>query len=130
MAINIYCEFIYIILDYHSILEKKEKQFEICIPILIIILGSVDLGKAVIASDDKAIKSATGALVKRFIAGIVIFLLPSIVTAVFNMLSGWNAIKSDATNCASCISNPSGSCKGWANDVDAKTSNGTSLGTN
>src|SRR5574344_1799694 len=35
MAINIYCEFIYIILDYHSILEKKEKQFEICIPILI-----------------------------------------------------------------------------------------------
>ena len=103
---------------------------KICIPILIIILGSVDLGKAVIASDDKAIKSATGALVKRFVAGIVIFLLPSIVTAVFNMLSGWNAIKSDATNCASCISNPSGSCKGWANDVDAKTSNGTSLGTN
>jgi surface polysaccharide O-acyltransferase-like enzyme len=79
---------------------------KIAVPILIIILGSWDLGKAVVASDDKAIKTATNSLVKRFVAGIVIFLLPTIVTAVFNLLQGWQDTKSDATVCFQCISNP------------------------
>src|SRR5574344_2969083 len=35
MIIKIYCEFLYVILDYHSILEKKEKLFEIFLPFLI-----------------------------------------------------------------------------------------------
>lgn len=41
---------------------------QIGIPIILIIMGSIDLGKAVLSSDDKEIKAATGKLVKRAIA--------------------------------------------------------------
>lgn len=90
---------------------------KIAVPILIIILGSWDLGKAVVQSDDKAIKTATNSLIKRFVAGIVIFLLPTIVTAIFNLLQGWQDTKSDATVCFQCISNPG---NGSACDTAAK----------
>ena len=46
----------------------------------------VDLGKAVIASDDKAISKAVGQLVRRFIAAVVLFFVPTIVSAIFNAL--------------------------------------------
>ena len=37
------------------------------IPIVLIILGTIDLGKAVIASDEKEVKAAQSRLIKRFI---------------------------------------------------------------
>ena len=38
---------------------------QIGIPIILIIMGSIDLGKAVLSSDDKEIKGATGRLIKH-----------------------------------------------------------------
>lgn len=77
--------------------------FKIVIPVLIIILGSIDLGKAVVASDDKAIKSATGILVKRIIMGVVIFFIPTIVRALFNLFTGGQASIEDAAVCINCV---------------------------
>lgn len=59
--------------------------FQIVIPIIIILFGMIDLGKAVIASKDDEIKKAQGMLIKRIIYGVVIFLLVFLVTAVFNI---------------------------------------------
>lgn len=56
------------------------------IPILLIIMGSIDLGKAVLASDDKEIKGATGKLMKRAIAAVAVFFIPMIVNLIIGMV--------------------------------------------
>ena len=48
--------------------------FQIGIPIVLIIYGTIDLGKAVIASDEKEIKAAQSRLIKRFIYAAMVFL--------------------------------------------------------
>ena len=86
--------------------------FKIVIPILLIIFGMIDLGKAVVASDDKAIKSATSSLVKRAIAGVVIFFIPTIVGAIFNLVGNFQRaeIKDDYKICNDCITYPNSKC--------------------
>ena len=64
---------------------------EIIIPIVLIVLGMLDLGKAVIASKEDEIKAAQKLLIKRIIYAVAIFLVVFIVTVIFNMLSN-NAI--------------------------------------
>ena len=91
--------------------------FKIVIPVILIILGTIDLGKAVIASDDKAIKSATTALIKRIIAGIVIFFIPTIVKALFNLFTSGSEAMSDAKICVNCIASPGGDCDGYAKNA-------------
>lgn len=57
------------------------------IPILLILMGSIDLGKAVLASDDKEIKGATSKLIKRAIAAIAVFFIPMLVNLLIGMVS-------------------------------------------
>ena len=60
---------------------------QIGIPILLIIMGSIDLGKAVMSSDDKEIKGATGKLIKRAIAAVAVFFVSTIVSLLMGMLN-------------------------------------------
>ena len=57
------------------------------IPIILIILGMLDLGKAVIASKEDEIKAAQKLLIKRAIYALAIFFVVLIVQAVFGLLS-------------------------------------------
>ena len=61
---------------------------QIGVPIILIVLGMFDLGKAVVASKEDEIKSAQNLLVKRFIYAIAIFFVVFIVRAVFNVVAG------------------------------------------
>lgn len=86
--------------------------FKIVIPLLLIIMGMLDLGKAVIASKDDEIKKSITSLVKRAIAAVVIFLLPTIITFMMGIISDFNdneAVKDDFLVCRGCISNPNDS---------------------
>ena len=57
------------------------------VPILLVILGTVDMVKAVTkANDEKAIKDATQSLIKRLIYGVVIFLVPFLVRLVLRFV--------------------------------------------
>lgn len=60
---------------------------QIGIPIILIIMGSIDLGKAVLSSDDKEIKGATGKLIKRAIAAVAVFFVATIVSLLMGMFS-------------------------------------------
>ena len=81
--------------------------FKIVIPILLIVFGIIDLGKAVIASKEDEIKKATGSLVRRAIAAVVIFLLPTIVTFLIGLVAGFDeTARTDYGICKSCVSNP------------------------
>ena len=57
------------------------------IPIVLIVIGTVDLAKAVLAKDDEATKKEQKHLVTRVIYAIIIFLVPTIVMVIFNVLS-------------------------------------------
>ena len=59
---------------------------QIGIPIILIILGMLDLGKAVVASKEDEIKNAQKLLIKRAIYAVAIFFIVLMVTAVFNLV--------------------------------------------
>ena len=61
---------------------------QIGIPIILIVLGMLDLGKAVVASKEDEIKSAQKLLVKRVIYAVAIFFVVFIVNTVFSIVAG------------------------------------------
>ena len=60
------------------------------IPILLILFGAIDLGKAVIASKEDEMKKAQGVLIKRIIYAVVIFFLFTIVNLVIGLVADAN----------------------------------------
>ena len=61
------------------------KVLQIGIPIILLVFGTIDLGKAVMAGDEKEIKSATSLLIKRAVAAVAVYLLFIVVS----MVTGW-----------------------------------------
>ena len=77
---------------------------KIAIPIIIVLLAILDLGKAVMAGEEKQIKEAQKMLLKRIIYGVAIFFVVTILQVVFNLIG-----QSDYTSsrCWECATNPS-----------------------
>ena len=82
---------------------------KIVIPIIIILLAMLDLGKAVMAGKEDEIKSAQKLLVKRLVYGVIIFFVVTIVQTVFNLIGRNITGEGDARICWTCVTNP-GSC--------------------
>ncbi len=57
------------------------------IPILLIVLGTFDLGKAVISSEEKEVKAAQSRLIKRFIYAALVFFVATIVSVLMSIVS-------------------------------------------
>lgn len=92
--------------------------FKIVIPLLLIIFGMIDLGKAVIASKEDEIKKATGSLVRRAIAAVIIFLLPTLISFIMTVIGGFGSEASeDYEVCKACITSPGGECKSTADEL-------------
>ena len=60
---------------------------QIGIPILLIVLGTFDLGKAVISSEEKEVKAAQSRLIKRFIYAALVFFVATIVSVLMSIVS-------------------------------------------
>lgn len=81
---------------------------KVVIPIIIIVLALFDLGKAVMAGEDKEIKEAQKMLVKRLIYGVLIFFVVTIVQVAVSLVSGnW---RNDAGVCLACVNHRSEDC--------------------
>ena len=91
--------------------------FKVAIPIIIVIYGIIDLGKAVTASKDDEIKKAVKQLMVRLAAGVLIFFVPSLIMFVFKLISDYNNIMttSEFNVCETCILKP-GDCE--TDDLD------------
>lgn len=69
----------------------------ILVPIVMIVLGSFDLFKAVTAGKEEDIKKKQKALITRIIAGVLVFLVPTIVSLLTGLMgteewkSCWNS---------------------------------------
>jgi hypothetical protein len=72
---------------------------KVFIPIILIIYGMLDMGKAVIAGDEKVMKENQGKLIKRILYAALIFFIISIVQVVIRFVAG-----SDSTSIMDCIS--------------------------
>ena len=77
----------------------------IAIPIIVVLLGTLDLGKAVIAGEDKKIKEAQKAFIRRLIYGVAIFFVFTIVKMVFGLLNV-DLDEGDNKICWQCASKP------------------------
>lgn len=61
---------------------------QIGIPLILIVLGTIDLGKAVISSDDKEVKGAQSRLIKRCIYAVAIFFVTTLVIILMDLVAG------------------------------------------
>jgi hypothetical protein len=61
---------------------------QIAVPFALIIWGSLDFFKAVIAGDDKEMKQKRKPFIQRLIAAVIIIVLPIIVNAIIRTLGG------------------------------------------
>lgn len=88
-----------------GLVKKFIDLLKILVPIALIIWGIIDLTKAVMASDDSAMKKAQGALVKKILAAVCVFLVPTIMNAVLSIVANGTKGEVDTGNWASCWSN-------------------------
>lgn len=82
----------------------------IAVPIILIVIGMVDLVKALTSQDDKQIKSATSLIVKRVVIAIAIFLVPTVVRLVMNLIS-----QNEYQQCINCVTSVWSSGCSWKN---------------
>lgn len=82
---------------------------KIVVPILLIIFGMLDLGKAVIASKEDEIKKGQQTFIKRTIAAIIVFFVIQIVQILIRFVSNSDT---NVVNCFNCFVNGSVSERG------------------
>lgn len=66
-------------------INEALKYIRIIVPILIILLGTLDFAKAVIAGKEDNMKKAQSTFVKRLIAGVAVFFVPLLVNIIMNL---------------------------------------------
>lgn len=80
---------------------------QVAVPFALIIWGSLDFFKAVIAGDEKEMKQKRKPFVQRLIAAVIILLLPSIVNVIMKALAS-----NSQSNFATCWTKAEDGAKG------------------
>lgn len=60
--------------------------FKIVIPILLVIMGMIDLGKAIVSNKEDQSKKSISSFATRIVAAILIFFLPTIISYIFDIV--------------------------------------------
>lgn len=81
---------------------------QIAVPVLLIILGMLDYGKAAMAKDQKEVAKKQKVFIKRFIAAGIVFLVSSVASLVVSMVS----TSTNFTSCVACITKGESYCNG------------------
>jgi hypothetical protein len=68
------------------------------VPILIVVLSIVDFAKVVLLGDEKTYKAAWDKFIKRLIIGVVILILPAILSLIINMSGALDSYGVDKNN--------------------------------
>ena len=76
---------------------------KIIVPVILIILGSIDMSKAVISKDNDAIQKSLMVFFKRAAAGVLVFLAPNIILGIFHLVDGMDNFDSAYQTCVDCI---------------------------
>ncbi|MBR1416315.1 MAG: hypothetical protein IJ572_00665 [Bacilli bacterium] len=95
-----------------SLLGVAVTAIKIAIPIILIVFGMLDMGKAVTSGKDDEIKKELKSFLTRAIAAVLVFFVPTIVGLLMQMV---NQSLTDAnacgySRCVSSITGVSGKC--------------------
>jgi len=91
---------------------------KIVVPILLIIFGMLDLGKAVIAAKEDEIKKGQQTFIKRAVAAVIVFFVIQVVQLIVGFVSNRD---SNITSCFNCFVNgkiSENGCVDTGNTVD------------
>ena len=78
---------------------------KIAVPVLLVIFGSLDLAKGVIAGKEDEIKKGQQMFIKRLIAGALVFFVFSIVQLVMSLVSDNKVENNNIMTCVNCFLN-------------------------
>lgn len=79
---------------------------KIFVPVLIIILGSIDFAQAILSAKEDEIKKRIPIFAKRIIAGVIIFFIPTVLDFLFSRVDGYSEAMNRYSNCRTCLLNP------------------------
>lgn len=137
MLVTVYCDGLTAGIDSSlpALVSTLVTIIKIGIPVVLIIFGMMDLGKAVMSNDEKEMKSAQGKFIKRCLYAVIVFFIVAIVQFVVNILGSTgtdtgNTSSTTTTNtntnknknaktCIQCFIN--GECNGDANLTQVKS---------
>lgn len=74
---------------------------KVVVPIILIIIGMLDLAKAVTEKSEDKIKEAQQKLIKRAIAAVLVFLVVTFVSLLMRVIGGH-----DYQKCMTCVNHP------------------------
>jgi len=89
----------------------------VCVPLILIIIGSIAFFKATISNDEKANAKAFKDLMISVIIGVIIFFIPTIVYAIVNMAKGDD---DSFKNCQVCFTGKGGNCQNLIDGAQSK----------
>lgn len=92
------------VLQIWKLIGVVVRWIQIAVPVILVLLGTIDLAKAVMAGDDKVIKESQKMFIKRLIYGAVVFFVVAIVQVVFGAFA--NSTVNDSATCFQCVANP------------------------
>lgn len=85
---------------------------KILVPIIIIVLGVIEFGKAALSGDEKANTTSFKTLMMRIITGVTIFFIPTILDFALSLVQGTKDAASKYDGCTTCMLDPfSEDCK-------------------
>ncbi len=79
---------------------------KILVPVILIVLGSIEIGKAAIISDDTALNSAITNFAKKVLIGLIIFFIPTILDLLLGLVSGPSETAEKYETCTNCLLHP------------------------
>lgn len=82
--------------DLKDMIKSLITVIKIIVPIILIVLGSLDFAKGIFSSEEGEIKKAQNKFIKRLIIAVVIFLIPTILKAILTIANSiWPIIDAD-----------------------------------
>lgn len=79
---------------------------KIIVPLLIIITGMIAFAKPIMSGKTEDLTQNAVQLVKKFLAGIAIFYIPTIIDFAFNLVPNYD--ESSMSQCTTCLFDPDG----------------------
>ncbi len=83
-----------------NLVSMVVKVIHIAVPVLLVVMGSIDLVKGIMAQKEDEIKKGQQTFVKRLIVAVIVFFVIAIVKFVISAVAGSD---SDIMKCANCF---------------------------
>ncbi len=104
-AVNLFCTGLK---STFKIVGEIVRLVKIIVPIVLIVIGIMDLFKAITGGKDDNLKKSLISLMTRVIAGVIIFFVPAIIEFVFSLIDNWvNNYENSYKECITCVLNVS-----------------------